>query len=92
LPLQSPAPSSAGPVERESALNNRGKTWLSDAVPDLQMTNNAQRTLSLAGSSVPSTVNITVLAQPQETSPNLTPTDGHRQPQSDVPTTVSHTQ
>ena len=92
LALQTPAPSSAGPVERDSALNNRGKIWLSDAVPDLQMTNNAQKTLSPVGSSVPSTVNITVLAPPLETSPNLTPTDGHKPPQSDVPTIVSHTQ
>ena len=92
LALQTPASSSAGPTERESALNNRGKTWLSDAVPDLQMMNNVQKTLSPVVSSVPSTLNITVLAQPQETSPNLTLIDGHKQQQSDVPTIVSHTQ
>jgi hypothetical protein len=81
LALQSPAPSSAGPDERDSALNNRGKIWLSDAVPDLQTMNNAQRAQGSVVSSVPSTVNITVLAQPPETNPNLTPTDGHKLPQ-----------
>lgn len=92
ITIQTPAPSSAGPVERESALNNRGKTWSSDAVQDLKMMNSVPRVLSPAVSSVPSTVNITVLAQPQETNPNLIPTDGLKQPQSDVHTTASHTQ
>lgn len=87
--VQTPAPPSALPAGRESTLNNRGKIWLSDAVPELQMTNNAQKTLSPVISSVPNTVNITVLAQPQETNPSLTQTDGHKPPQSDVHTTAS---
>ena len=92
ITVQTPAPSSAGPVERDSALNNREKLWSSNAGPALRMTNNAQKPPVLADSSVSSMANIIVSAPLPETSPSLIPTDGLKQQPSDAPTTVSHTQ
>ena len=92
ITVQTPAPSSAGPVERESALNNREKPWSLDAVPALRMMNNVQKTPGPADSSVPNMVNIIVSAPPPETSPNTTPSDGRNVLLSGVPTIASHTQ
>lgn len=92
ITVQTPAPSSAPPTERESALNNREKLWSSNVGPALRMTNNAQKPPVLADSSVPSMANSTVSAPPPVTSPSLILTNGHSVPQSVVPTTVSHTQ
>ena len=91
ITVQTPAPSSAGPVERDSALNNREKIWSSNVGPALRMTNSAPKMPVLADSSVPSMANIIVSAPLPETSPSLIPTDGPKPQPSDAPTTVSHT-
>jgi len=92
ITVQTPAPSSAPPIERESALNNREKLWSSDAVPVSRMMNNVIKPPVLADSSVPSTANSTVSVPLPATSPSLILTGGLSVPQSVVPTTVSHTQ
>ena len=81
------------PMERESAVNNRGKTWLSDAAPVLKMTNNVQKMPEQEDSSVKNMVKQnTVSVPPLETSPSLIPTDGLKQQPSDDHIIVSHTQ
>jgi hypothetical protein len=88
ITVQTPAPS-AGQIERDSALHNREKPWSLDAVHALRTTNSVRRMPEQEDSSVPSMVNIIVSAQPPETSPSMTQTDGPNEQQSDAPTTVS---
>jgi len=80
------------PMERESAVINRGKTWLSDAAPVLKMTNNVQKKPAQEDSSAQNMAKVTILAPSLETSPSLILTDGPKHQPSEDHTIVSHTQ
>jgi Protein of unknown function (DUF4231) len=83
----------AQPLERESAVINRGKTWSSDAAPVLKMTHNVQKMPEREDSSVNNTVKQdTVSVPPLETSPSLILIDGPKPQLSGDHTIVSHTQ
>jgi len=81
------------PMERESAVINRGKTWSSDAAPVLKMTHNVQKMPEWEDSSVNNTVKQdTVSVPPLGMSLSLIPTDGPKLQPSGDHTIVSHTQ